>query len=181
MVSSLLQNPGVTYVEPDRIFTVNSGVKSDSTKAKDETGEQGNRSRQLDQLLPWGVGKVGGPIKLNTVPNPDGKIFVLDTGISPFTGDLNIDTVLSLNTRPDKAASMWWDLHGHGTHVAGTIGALNNAIGVVGVVPGASLVAVRVFGVDGTCRTSDQIAGVEHVNINGKKEMLLISALAERY
>jgi subtilisin family serine protease len=45
----------------------------------------------------------------------------------------------------------WYqDGSGHGTHVAGTIAAMNNALGVVGVTPGTvKLYIVRVFGDDG--------------------------------
>jgi hypothetical protein len=175
MVSSLLQTPGVTYVEPDRIFTVNSGVKSDSTKSKDETGNQGNQSMQTGQITPWGVTRVGGPINFKTLPNANGKIFVIDTGISPNTNDLNIDSTLSLNfvgldsiTNPGNTG-FWADLNGQGTAVAGTIGALDNGIGVVGVVPGASLVAVRVLDQNGKGRISDIIAGVEYVSNIGKQ------------
>ena len=37
------------------------------------------------------------------------------------------------------------DQNGHGTHCAGTVGAIDNEIGVVGVAAGANLVAVRVL------------------------------------
>jgi hypothetical protein len=46
---------------------------------------------------------------------------------------------------------------------------LNNGINVVGAVPGASVKAVLVCHVNGGCSTSDWIAGIEHVYINGKK------------
>ena len=55
------------------------------------------------------------------------------------------------------------DLHGHGTHVAGTIAAKANTIGVIGVVPGAQVVAVRVLDRRGSGSNSDVIAGVEYV------------------
>ncbi len=59
------------------------------------------------------------------------------------------------------------DQNGHGTHVAGTIAAINNNIGVVGVAPGAKVVAVRVLNKKGSGSTSGVIAGVDYVSQNG--------------
>ncbi len=55
------------------------------------------------------------------------------------------------------------DGHGHGTHVAGTIGARDNGVGVVGVAPGARLWAVRVFDSAGRGSTSTVICGIDWV------------------
>jgi subtilisin family serine protease len=41
------------------------------------------------------------------------------------------------------------DDNGHGTHVAGIIGALNNRIGTLGVASGARLVALKVMNNEG--------------------------------
>ena len=53
------------------------------------------------------------------------------------------------------------DKAGHGTHVAGTVGALDNDFGVVGVAPGANLWAVKVC--KNICLTSDMVAGIDWV------------------
>ena len=61
----------------------------------------------------------------------DVDVAVLDTGSGPHS-DLNIAggyNCTSTNT------SAYNDNHGHGTHVAGTIGAIDNGSGVVGVAP----------------------------------------------
>ena len=55
------------------------------------------------------------------------------------------------------------DGHGHGTHVAGTVGAIDNTIDVVGVAAGANLVAVRVLDNAGSGAYSWVIAGVDYV------------------
>ena len=54
------------------------------------------------------------------------------------------------------------DGHGHGSHVAGIVGALDNNIGVVGVAPGALITPVRVLAGGSGC-LSDVIAGIEFV------------------
>ena len=175
MLSSLRQTKGVIKVEPDMIVSVNGGsIKPE----EDLTTKQGTRSLQsIDQIIPWGVKRVGGPIALKTVPNPQAKIFVLDTGISQRTGDLNIDLDLSRNfvrlgdkdeNGKEITGANWEDNHGHGTHVAGTIAAIDNKIGVVGVVSGATVVAIRVLDDNGKGTTGDFIAGIEYVYINGR-------------
>ncbi|MGD8486739.1 MAG: S8 family serine peptidase [Chloroflexota bacterium] len=52
------------------------------------------------------------------------------------------------------APGAWADTHGHGTHVAGIIGARDNSVGTVGVAPGVKLWSVRVFGGDAGTESS---------------------------
>ena len=60
------------------------------------------------------------------------------------------------------------DENGHGTHVAGTIGAVgNNGIGVVGVAYSSKLMPVRVIGSNGLGSISHGIAGIEYAWRNG--------------
>ncbi|ALW84454.1 hypothetical protein AUC43_04775 [Hymenobacter sedentarius] len=60
------------------------------------------------------------------------------------------------------------DANGHGTHVAGTIGAKNNDFGVVGVAANATVIAVRVLDETGSGASSGVIAGIDYVAANGK-------------
>ncbi len=85
--------------------------------------------------------------------------------------DLNINATLSINFadwHSDPPNPLWYDGDGHGTHVAGTVAAIDNDINVVGVVPGASVVAVRVMDEDGFGEWSTIIARIEHVASKGK-------------
>jgi len=84
------------------------------------------------------------------------------------TNDLIIDKTLSINFIGTNPTS-WEDDNGHGTHVAGTIAALNNGINVVGVVPGATVVALKVLASNGVGSLADVIAAIEYVFMNGKK------------
>jgi subtilisin family serine protease len=77
-----------------------------------------------------------------------------------------IDDIRGWNFFSDNAQPM--DDHGHGTHVAGTIGASGqNGIGVCGVVWGASIVPVKFLGPQGFGYTSDAIAAVEYARSMG--------------
>lgn len=112
------------------------------------------------QSTPWGITRVNGGV------SGVGKtVWVIDTGIDLDHPDLNVDVARSVNfiTRDSSPD----DLNGHGSHVAGTIAALNNSIGVIGVAPGATVVAVRVLDRRGSGTTSGVIAGIDYVAANG--------------
>ena len=81
---------------------------------------------------------------------------VLDSGIDPDHPDLasNIDVADSVNCsdagRPDTSPTGWYPTTSdHGTHVAGTIGAARNGVGIVGVAPGVRMASVKVVNDDG--------------------------------
>ncbi|MEV6981582.1 S8 family serine peptidase [Sphaerisporangium sp. NPDC051017] len=81
---------------------------------------------------------------------------VLDSGISPTHPDLkaNIDVANSVNCtnvgRPDQTPLAWRPTTSdHGTHVAGTIAAARNNIGIVGVAPSVRMASVKVVNNDG--------------------------------
>jgi subtilisin family serine protease len=117
------------------------------------------------QVLPWGIKRVGGPFSYNG----NRCVFVVDTGINLDHPDLNVNEKRGFDAYTDKKKD--WNLndeHGHGTHVAGIIGALNNNIGVVGVAAGVSLVPVKVFsGTRGYFTFSGILAGLDHIGAKG--------------
>ena len=62
------------------------------------------------------------------------------------------------------------DDHGHGTHVAGTIGAVgNNGIGVTGVAWTTRIMALKFLGADGRGSTSDAVRAIDYAVANGAK------------
>ena len=109
---------------------------------------------------PWGVTRVGG------AGDGTGRTaWVIDTGIDFEHPDLIVDRGRSASflLRGKTSAD---DGNGHGTHVAGTIGALNNGCDVVGVAAGATLVAVRVLDNSGSGSYSGVIKGIDYVAAN---------------
>jgi hypothetical protein len=75
--------------------------------------------------------------------------------------------VISGGNTVDKNSSDYSDKHGHGTHVAGTIAALDNSIGVLGVAPSAGLYAVKVLNNAGMGSTTSVIKGIQWAVDNG--------------
>lgn len=113
------------------------------------------------QATDWGVTRVGGPAGANSFGNR--TAWVIDTGVDFDHPDLNVDTSRSRSFVRDSSPD---DFNGHGSHVAGTIAAKNNTIGVVGVSPGAPVVSVRVLDRSGSGSNSGVIAGVNYVAAN---------------
>lgn len=97
------------------------------------------------------------------------KIAVIDSGISQHE-----DLVVSGGISFVPNVSSYNDDNGHGTHVAGIIGAKNNNIGVVGTAPDASIFAVKVLDQDGYGYPSAVIAGIDWA-ITNKMDIINLS------
>ena len=115
------------------------------------------------QVLPWGVDRIDAEFAWPVSTGVGVNVAVLDTGIDYTHPDL--DVAGGINIISDRKDHK--DDNGHGTHVAGTIAALDNGIGVVGVAPGASLYAVKVLDRRGRGYISDIIAGLDWCVLNG--------------
>jgi subtilisin len=120
--------------------------------------------QQPAQEIPTGVDRIDADANPHAAIGQDGgalavDVAVLDTGIAAHP-DLDIAGGYSC-LGPSSA-----DDNGHGTHLAGTIGAVDNAIGVVGVAPGARLWAVKVLDGQGNGTWSSVICGLDWVYAN---------------
>lgn len=114
------------------------------------------------QQIPTGISRIAATQNSQVAINGDGSaidvdVAVLDTGIAPHS-DLTIAGGIDC-----VGGGTTVDGDGHGTHVAGTIGALDNTIGVVGVAPGARLYAVKVLDDEGSGSESSIICGLNWV------------------
>ena len=117
------------------------------------------------QTTPTGINRIDA--ELSSQASGDGGgvvnspgVAVIDTGSGPHA-DLNI--VGGKNCSTGKSYN---DGNGHGTHVAGTIGAKDNGDGVVGVAPGAPIYSVRVLNNAGSGTFSSIICGIDWVTAN---------------
>jgi subtilisin family serine protease len=112
------------------------------------------------QVVPTGVSRIGA--NSTTATGLNVKVAVIDTGIDPCHPDLNVeDGVSFVETETD-----YKDYHGHGTHVAGIIGAKDNGFGVVGVAPAVTLYAVKVLDKTGSGSFANVIAGIDWAAAN---------------
>jgi subtilisin len=95
-----------------------------------------------------------------------GDIAVMDTGIQPNHPDLNVVGGVDCLNGYSGDDGTWHDAMGHGTHVAGTIGAKDDLNGAVGVAPGVRLWSVRTLNAIGSGSTSTQLCGINWVTAN---------------
>jgi subtilisin family serine protease len=121
------------------------------------------------QSLPTGVDRIEGDVSSTASGDGTGTVnldvAVIDTGIDLDHPDLNVVGGKScLGTTKGGGTPSFDDGNGHGTHVAGTIGALDDGEGVVGVAPGVNLWAVRVLNAVGSGTTSQVICGIDFVD-----------------
>ncbi|RLV57719.1 S8 family peptidase [Parashewanella curva] len=110
------------------------------------------------QVTPWSVTRVGG-----AVDGVGRTAWVLDTGIDVDHADLNVDTTRAFSAFTSGRDAGFDDKNGHGTHVAGTIAAIDNDIDVIGVAAGATVVPVKVLNARGSGSYSGIIAGLDYV------------------
>ncbi|GAB3537835.1 hypothetical protein GCM10027443_31560 [Pontibacter brevis] len=178
--NALLADPRVAYIERDQVVRLIEPFAGVSTTSESSTSSQ---------TTPLGITRVGGGTHTYTGSK---RAYIIDTGILMFTnseGDLILHEDLNVETRRSKIYNAFCDDingddddptntphcaedlkdrypndgNGHGTHVAGTIGALINSKGVVGVAPGVTLVPVKVLSKDGNGSLSNVLEGLDFV------------------
>jgi len=146
--AAIASSPRVAYVEKDMLHSIDA------------------------QATPTGIQRIFADANVNLDIDGtddyrvDVDVAVIDTGIDWQHPDLNV--VGGINCAAGNLFRVVCtgdgdDDHYHGTHVAGTIAALDNGIGVVGVAPGARLWAVKVLNSKGSGYTSWIVAGIDWV------------------
>lgn len=113
------------------------------------------------QTVGWGVFATDAITVQERGNNGQGvKVGIIDTGIDYNHPDLAANYITGydfINGDPDP-----YDDHGHGTHVAGIVGALNNNIGTLGIAPQIMLYGVKVLDGTGKGSISDVISGLQY-------------------
>lgn len=149
-IAELRKRPDVEYAEPDYIYTIKATIPNDP----------------LWNNL-WGLAKIQAPLAWDITRGSQSVVVaVIDTGVDynhpdlkdnmwkdPATGYYGKNCITGASNPNDPM-----DDNGHGTHVAGTIGAVgNNGVGVVGVNWQVKIMALKFMGSDGSGTTSDAI------------------------
>jgi subtilisin len=93
---------------------------------------------QSSQIIPFGLNRIGGEFIPDYFNSVDVDVAIIDTGIDSNHPDLNVYNEIAFTGSTPE------DRCGHGTHVAGIIGAKNNEIGIVGVAPNARIWNIKV-------------------------------------
>lgn len=154
------RDENVDYVEQDRIVTFAPPCGTPKGGPCDGGGGGGSDSQET----PYGITRVNGGITYSG----NGSAWIIDSGIDLDHPDLNVDASRGFNAfTSGKDGKSLDDGNGHGTHVSGTIAAIDNNEGVVGVAAGATVIPVKVLDSRGSGSYSGVIAGVNHVAQNG--------------
>ncbi len=164
-LAKVQRDPAVRFVSVDRVISLGKPVKGG-----------GETTTPQVQSVPTGITRIGqaefrydGSVS-NDLVSTAIDVAVIDTGIDPKHPDLNVVGGTNCST-----GRSFGDGHGHGTHVAGTIGARDNGFGVVGVAPGVRLHAVRVLDNTGSGSWSAVVCGIDWVAANPGIEIANLS------
>ena len=148
---ALRADPRVNYVAPD------------------------HKVKVLSQTTPTGISRIFA--NENPFMDIDGvddvrinaDVAVIDVGVDASHPDLNVVERTDCSAGPPCVNGSGGYGGGHGTHVAGIVGAIDNGVGVVGVAPGARIWAVKVLDEEGYGSASNDIAGIEWVTAHASQ------------
>jgi subtilisin len=128
------------------------------------------------QTLPTGVNRIEGDLSSTLSGNGSGMVnigvAIIDTGSGPHS-ELNV-----VGGKNCSSGSGYNDQNGHGTHVAGTVAAIDDGDGVVGVAPGARIYSVRVLNASGSGSWSSVICGIDWVTQNAASKGIKVANMS---
>jgi len=144
-IGNFIKHPDIFSIEPDLEITIYVPFMG--------------KISPKSQVIPWGIKRIGADKAWRFSQGKGVRVAVIDTGIAFDHPDLEQNVKGGANIL--KPFLPPYDHNGHGTHVAGTIGAVNNELGVVGVAPKVDLFAVKAFNKDGNAKLSDIIKAID--------------------
>jgi hypothetical protein len=154
-LNGLRNDPRVAYIEKDQVVSIFSQTTPTGIRRIFADGNENLNINGTDDV------------------RVDADVAVIDTGVDQNHPDINLFRRTNcasggpFNKKCNDDSGT--DGNGHGTHVAGTIGAIDNGIGVVGVAPGVRIWSVRVLDNSGSGYMSWIIAGIDWVTANASE------------
>jgi thermitase len=158
-VSELRADPDVVWAEPDRRRSLAADPLAELEWGLDNLGQsvwgrRGAIDADIDASEAWAVSRGAGA-----------TVAVVDSGVDLSHPDFVAGLLPGYDWVGEDGDPQ--DLHGHGTHVAGTVAAAENGVGVVGVAPEASVIPLRVLDSAGRGWGSDVAAAFDWAGDRG--------------
>lgn len=160
IIETLRKDKKIKSAERDYILTVSSAANSSLIETNDPKYSDQYNMTTSHANMAWAF----------THGSSSVKVGIIDTGIDIIHTDLDahINTALSKGFISNN--STYIDTNGHGTHVAGIIGAeTNNSAGVAGICWEVSLVSLKCFTIAGTGHSSSVISAIQYADSVGIK------------
>lgn len=168
-LDALRNHPRVQSVTMDGEVQALQGNCPHCGGGDDDDGDTGG------QTVPWGIDRVGS--QSNGSTGAGIEMYIIDTGIDADHRDLNVVGGHAVESCKGGGCSADWDDdQGHGTHVAGSTGAMDNDVDVVGVAPDVDLYAVKVLDKRGSGSRSGVLAGVDWVTQQAVDKGIAVAA-----
>lgn len=191
-LAAMAQSPAVQYIEPNYIYTLPKfkvhGVINQYDAPADEMYSKlwglNNTKTGFDVDAPeaWSITKGSRKVVVAVVdtgidythPDLKNNMWINEKELNGTDGvddDGNgfVDDIYGYNANAGTGDPM--DGHSHGTHCAGTIGAVHNSIGVAGVIANVRLMAVKIFSDGGSTSTAAIVEGIHYAADNGAHVM----------
>lgn len=154
-VEAMKKNPKVVSVENDTIMKVDATTQSNPDWGLDRIDQKNLPLDSAYSYLQTGSGTTA---------------YIVDTGILSTHQQFSGRVLSGYTAISDGNGTS--DCHGHGTHVAGTVGG-----STYGVAKNVNLVPIRILGCDGSGASSNVIAGLDWILKNGKKPAVVNMSL----
>ncbi|PFP29205.1 serine protease [Bacillus sp. AFS073361] len=137
---------------------------------------QVNEEVEVVSEVPKGIELIAAPKIWEKSKGKGITVAILDTGCDVTHPDLREQIIGGRNFTEDDHGNpdVYTDYNGHGTHVAGTIAAVQNGTGVIGVAPEASLLIIKVLDKNGSGQYDWIINGINYA-VEQKADIISMS------
>lgn len=152
-ILNIIKYPDIEYIEEvgeAQIMVYNDMTYNNYINSQNINGQNSQRYYySLEQSVPWGITKIKAQnVHIQGNKGSGIRACIIDTGIDYNHEDLKNNYKGGYNFIANSNDPM--DDNGHGTHVAGIIGASDNGIGVIGVAPEVSIYSIKVLSSSGS-------------------------------